>query len=130
MRGVVERGAATPVVADVVFGACVAVGLLAAAVAELGPGTWARPDPRSLWRQAPGRLARNFPASSAWLFRFKAGSVALGCRQTRGQQLVFVNGPRLKAASSPLPCAKVITPLSCADNFRLRSCSSIWTRAR
>ena len=41
MRGVVERGAATPGVADVVFGACVAVGLLAAAVAELGPGTWA-----------------------------------------------------------------------------------------
>jgi len=41
MRGVVERGTATPVVADLVFGACVAVGLLAAAVAGVGPGTLA-----------------------------------------------------------------------------------------
>ena len=45
MRGVVERGAATPGVADVVFGACVAVGLLAAAVAGIGPGASAATRP-------------------------------------------------------------------------------------
>jgi signal transduction histidine kinase len=45
MRGVVERGAATSGVADVVFGACVAVGLLAAAVAEIGPGASAGTRP-------------------------------------------------------------------------------------
>ena len=45
MRGVVERGVATPGVADVVFGACVAVGLLAAAVAGIGPGASAATRP-------------------------------------------------------------------------------------
>jgi signal transduction histidine kinase len=34
----VGRGAVTPVVADAILGVCVAVGLLAAAVAEVGPG--------------------------------------------------------------------------------------------
>jgi signal transduction histidine kinase len=37
MREAVHRGAVSPVVADAVLGACVAVGLLAAAVAGLGP---------------------------------------------------------------------------------------------
>ena len=38
MRVAVGRGAVTPVVADAILGVCVAVGLLAAAVAEVGPG--------------------------------------------------------------------------------------------
>jgi len=38
MRVAVGRGAVTPVVADAILGVCVAVGLLAAAVAEVGSG--------------------------------------------------------------------------------------------
>ena len=45
MRVAVGRGAVTPVVADAILGACVAVGLLAAAVAEVGPGAMASARP-------------------------------------------------------------------------------------
>jgi len=41
----VGRGVVTPVVADALFGACVAVGLLAAAVADVGPGAVASARP-------------------------------------------------------------------------------------
>jgi signal transduction histidine kinase len=45
MRLAVGRGAVKPVVTDAVLGACVAVGLLAAAVAGIGPGVVARARP-------------------------------------------------------------------------------------
>ena len=45
MRVAVGRGAVTPVVADAILGVCVAVGLLAAAVAEVGPGAMASARP-------------------------------------------------------------------------------------
>jgi signal transduction histidine kinase len=45
MRVAVGRGALTPVVADAALGVIVAVGLLAAAVAEIGPASVASPRP-------------------------------------------------------------------------------------